>query len=339
FTKRHIIALMVVVIIAFTLSMYKLPYYIYKPGGADALDSIVEVEGGHQSAGDMHLVTVSGGQATPVQYLWSTILPHHEIMPIHEVIPEGLSEEDYRHAQLQMMENSQEASIVVAYEAADADITIDYKGIFVVEVFEDMPAEGKLQMGDQILAVDNKRVDHAEDLISYVDTKQVGDTITLDIKRDKTELSVDVELVEYDNQKDKIGIGVGLVTDRDVTVDPDVTFSSGEIGGPSAGLMFALVIFDQLTEEDLTKGYEMAGTGEIDYDGNVLRIGGIDKKVIAADKEGCDIFFSPNENGAKDSNYTVAKKTAEEIGTDMDIVPVDTFADALDYIQHLEPKK
>src|SRR5699024_1548784 len=66
FTKRHIIALMVVVIIAFTLSMYKLPYYIYKPGGADALDSIVEVEGGHQSAGDMHLVTVSGGQATPV---------------------------------------------------------------------------------------------------------------------------------------------------------------------------------------------------------------------------------------------------------------------------------
>src|SRR5699024_11199874 len=98
-------------------------------------------------------------------------------------------------------------------------------------------------------------------------------------------------------------------------------------------------IYDQLTEEDLTKGYEMAGTGEIDYDGNVLRIGGSDKKVIAADKEGCDIFFAPNENGAQDSTYTVAKKTAEEISNDMDIVSVDTFADALDYIQQLEPKK
>src|SRR5699024_6496861 len=103
--------------------------------------------------------------------------------------------------------------------------------------------------------------------------------------------------------------------------------------------MVALEICDQLTAEDLSKGYEMGGMGEIDYDGNVLRIGGNDKKVIAADKEGCDIFFAPNENGAKDSNYTVEKKTAEEIGTDMDIVPVDTFADALDYNQQLEPKK
>src|SRR5690625_3309503 len=99
--------------------------------------------------------------------------------------------------------------------------------------------------------------------------------------------------------------------------------------------MFSLEIYDQLTKQDLTHGYEIGGTGEVDYNGNVIRIGGIDKKVIAADKEGCDIFFAPNEGGAKDSNYSVAKNTAEEIGTDMKIVPVDTFKDAFEYLQGL----
>ncbi|WP_369404739.1 S16 family serine protease [Piscibacillus salipiscarius] len=69
------------------------------------------------------------------------------------------------------------------------------------------------------------------------------------------------------------------MTDRDVTVNPEVEFDSGSIGGPSAGLMMSLEIYDQLTSEDITKGYQIAGTGEIDYEGNVSRIGGIDKKL------------------------------------------------------------
>ncbi|MDY0396286.1 S16 family serine protease [Virgibacillus halophilus] len=69
-----------------------------------------------------------------------------------------------------------------------------------------------------------------------------------------------------------------MVTDRSVSVKPKVHFKSGDIGGPSAGLMFSLKIYDELTKEDLTNGLQIAGTGEIDYDGNVMRIGGIDKK-------------------------------------------------------------
>ena len=76
-----------------------------------------------------------------------------------------------------------------------------------------------------------------------------------------------------------------------------------EIGGPSAGFMFSLEIYNQLTKEDLTKGYEIAGTGTISPDGTVGRIGGIEQKIIAADKAGADIFLAPNENGEKDSNY------------------------------------
>lgn len=336
FSKRHIVYLFVIVILAYFLSSYQLPYYIYKPGGADALNPIVEVVDGYESEGDMHLVTVSGGQATPIQYAWAKVLPHHQILPIEQVFPEGISHEDYMHAQLFSMESSQEKSTVVAYTAADKEITIDYNGVYVVSVVEGMPADGKLKMGDRIVGIDGKEIQEADDLISYVEKKKAKDTITIDVVREKEKIKEEVTLEAFSESESKIGIGIRLVTDRSVSVDPEIRFSSGNIGGPSAGLMFSLEIYDQLTKGDLTHGYQIAGTGEIDYEGNVLRIGGIDKKVIAADKEGCSIFFAPNENGAADSNYHLAKKTAEEIGTDMKIIPIDTFEDALTYLDNMK---
>ncbi|MCG3420475.1 SepM family pheromone-processing serine protease [Oceanobacillus jordanicus] len=338
FTKKQIITLIIVVIIAYFIAAFKLPFYIYKPGGADALNPIVSVEEGYQSEGDMHLVTVSGGQATPIQYVWAKLLPHHQILPIEEVRPEGISDDEYMHAQLQMMENSQEASTVVAYEAADKEITIDYNGVYVVSVVEGMPAEGKLAMGDRIIGIDGVDVKEADDLISYVESKNADETIEVEFVRDEETQFEEIQLQTFADTENKIGIGIQLVTDRSVSVDPTIEFSSGSIGGPSAGLMFSLEIYDQLTEEDITKGYEIAGTGEIDYDGTVYRIGGIDKKVVAADNEGVDIFFAPNEEGREDSNYQVASETAEEIGTDMKVVPIDTFEDALDYLEKLEPR-
>lgn len=338
FTKKHFVYFAIAVIAALFLSTYQMPYYIYKPGGADALDPIVSVDGGTKSRGDMHLVTVSGGQATPIQYAWAKILPHYEIMPLDKVMPKGITDEEYLMRQLQMMESSQEASTVVAYKAANKYIDITYAGVFVASIVKGMPADGKLKIGDQITAIDGKVINDAEELVAYVDNKKQGDTISLEIIRDEEQLTQNMALQTFPEDKDKAGIGIALVTDRDVEVEPEVKFSSGNIGGPSAGLMFSLEIYDQLTKADLTKGYQIAGTGEIDYSGNVNRIGGIDKKVIAADREGCDFFFAPNENGASGSNYELAKKTAEEIGTDMKVIPVDTFGDALRYLEKLEPK-
>lgn len=339
FSKRRLIYLIIIVVAVYFLAAFKLPYYIYKPGMADPLNPVVTVEGAYESTGDMHLVTVSGGQATPIQYFWAKVLSHHEILPLEKVRPKGISEEEYMHAQLQMMESSQEASTVVAYQAAGADIDIHYDGIFVAGVVEDMPADGVLEMGDHIKRVDGEKVGRAEELTSYVKGKKAGDVIKLDIERDNKQLKKEVTLEKFPEQGDKVGVGIQLITDRTVQVDPKVHFSSGNIGGPSAGLMFSLEIYDQLTEGDLTSGYEIAGTGEVDYDGNVIRIGGIDKKVVAADKEGIDIFFAPNENGAEDSNYQIAKATAEEIGSDMKVVPVDTFDEALEYLQKLESEQ
>src|SRR5699024_6375958 len=143
FTKRHLFYFVVVIVISSFLATFQLPYYIYKPGSADSLTPIVEVENGYESEGEMHLVTVSGSQATPIQYLWAKLSSYHDILPIEKVRPKGISNEEYIQAQLQMMESSQESSVVVAYEAAGKDVSIVYNGVLVISVEEDMPAEGK----------------------------------------------------------------------------------------------------------------------------------------------------------------------------------------------------
>lgn len=312
-----------------------LPYYIYKPGTADPLNDVVEVDNAYQSEGDLHLVTVRGGRATPIQLLIANMSPYEEIHHLDEVFPEGYDRDRYLQAQLQLMESSQEAAMVVAYQAAGEEIDIHYEGVYVVSILEGMPAEDELEIADKIIEIENVKIIDAEHLIEVVNQYQVGDELTFLVDRDGQQFETTLELVPFVDQPDQFGIGIQLVTNREVDVARSVEFASGDIGGPSAGLVLALELYDQLTPEDLTKGLQIAGTGEIDYDGNIYRIGGVDKKVIAADREGCDIFFVPNEQGSNDSNYNLAKETAEAIGTDMEIVPIDHFNEALDYLEQL----
>ncbi|MCZ0703994.1 PDZ domain-containing protein [Natronobacillus azotifigens] len=334
--KKRIAAFFVLIAIFIFTITFPLPYYIYKPGTADPLDPVVNIDGRYDSVGELHLVTVRGGRATPLQYLLGAIRPYHDIERLEEVFPEGYSREEYLQAQLRLMENSQEASTVVAYQAAEQSIDITYRGVYVVSVIPGMPAEEVLEIGDKIIAVDNQEVTDADNLIEIVNQKEAGDQILLSIEREDDHLDKYIELIAFPNNPEQVGIGIQLVTNREVNVEPSIEFSSGNIGGPSAGLMLALEIYDQLTEEDVTRGYQIAGTGEVTYQGDVLRIGGVDKKVVAAHNAGMDIFFVPFENDAPNSNYRLARETAEAIGTPMEIVAVDTFDDALDYLASLE---
>lgn len=338
FSRKNLAIYAIAMIIAVFLSVFKLPYYIHKPGSADPLDPIVQVEGGYESTGEMHLMTVRSSIATPVQYVLAKIMPYHDVVPIEDVRPEGVSEEEYRLAQLQMMEDSQMSSKVVAYEAAGADVEVVSEGVYVVAVYEDMPAYEKLQTGDQIVAIDGVEVARSDEMIELVGGKKLHDGVLIRFERDGKEDEVMIQVVSLGEEVGRVGIGVQLMDQQSVTVNPEVHFSSGNIGGPSAGLMFALEMYDQLIEEDITRGYSIAGTGKLDFDGNVLAIGGVDKKVVAADKAGCEIFFAPNEKDSSTSNYALAKETADKINTDMVIVPIDTFEEALTYLQNLDPK-
>jgi Lon-like protease len=201
-----------------------------------------------------------------------------------------------------------------------------------------MPADGKLRSGDRITKVDGQEFPSSENFIEYVGKKEAGDKVELTINREDKTKTVKVSVEPFKDDPKKIGLGISLVDDKEISVNPKVTVKTDEIGGPSAGLMFSLEIYDQLMEEDYTKGYKIAGTGTIDSKGSVGPIGGIDQKVVAADKAGAEIFFAPNEKGGKGSNYKLAVKTARAIDSKMKIVPVDVIDDAINYLQILPMK-
>ncbi|MFP7296019.1 SepM family pheromone-processing serine protease [Neobacillus niacini] len=317
---------------------YSLPYYVSKPGIAKELAPIIQVEDAEEGKGSFMLTTIRMGRANIYSYAEAMLFDYVELYPVDEILHETETQEEYNARQLHMMAGSKLNAIEAAYKKAGYPVEYEYKGVYVVQVVPDMPAEGKLLPGDRIIEVDNQKFTSSENFIEYVGSKKAGENVELTIlSNDKTK-NVKVALQAFKDDPNKVGIGISLVDDKEILVNPKVTVKTDEIGGPSAGLMFALEIYDQLMEEDYTKGYKIAGTGTIDSKGAVGPIGGIDQKIVAADKAGADIFFAPNEKGISDSNYNLAVKTAKDINSKMKIVPVDLLDDAINYLQKL-PKK
>lgn len=331
----------IIMAVFLALSFYSLPYYVSKPGMAKELEPIIEVEGGNDGEGSFMLTTVRMGKANIYSYTIAKLSKYQKIYPIAEIRSDDETDEEYNVRQLHLMDTSKLAAIEVAYKKAGKPVEYEYAGVYVLNVVPEMPAEGKLKPGDRVFKVDNHQFTSSKEFLDYVGGKKAGDTIALTFERNDeihdTELTI--EPFKDSKNKGRIGVGIGLVDDKKIRVKPEVTVKTDEIGGPSAGFMFSLEIYNQLTDDDLTKGYKIAGTGTISPDGTIGRIGGIEQKIVAADKAGAEIFFAPNEKGRKDSNYLAAVETAKDIGTNMKIIPVEHFDDAVHYLEKLEEKK
>lgn len=333
--KRYIRTIVLIALLLVFGTFFKLPYYVTMPGTAEPLRPLVEVKGGYKEKGKFMLTTVRMGQANLFSFVFAHMSKYNELYRIDEVRQQDENDEEYTYRQLKMMENSKETAIAVAYKKANKPVSYRNKGVYVLYVVDNMPAAKYLKSGDQLVAIDGQRLNDADEFIQYVSGKKKGDRVRITYKRSGKEKTATLTLAPFPNEKNRIGLGVSVMTDRDIVTDPPVHIESDDIGGPSAGLMFALEVYNQLVPEDLTKGYDIAGTGTINIDGEVGPIGGISQKVIAAHRAGADIFFAPNERGAKHSNYKEAVKTAKDIGTKMKIVPVDTFDDAVQFLQKL----
>lgn len=336
---RYLYALLIGVIIAMLIVFVPLPYYITKPGMAEKLEPYVKVEGGNKEKGDFMLVTVSMGRANVVNYLSAKFNKYEEIFKKEEILRKGESDEEYQFRQVYAMKESQDAAIYNAYKRANASVTFENQGVLVVGVADDMPAAEKLKLGDHILAVDGQSLQTAEQFIAYMKTKKQNDEVSVKYVRENKEKEDKFALKPIPEDKSRAGIGVSIITDKKLTVSPDVKIDAHKIGGPSAGLMFTLEIYNQLVKEDITKGHEIAGTGTINEKGEVGPIGGISQKVVAAHNAGAEVFFAPNENGKENSNYKEALRTAKDINTKMKIIPVDTLDDALAYLDKMSEKK
>ena len=318
-----------------------------QPGHAYDAHEFITVKNGDEDEGEFHFMTVSIGKATPVTYIVAKFSKYKEILEREEVRQEGESDEEYRIRQLKLMSDSQFNALYVAFTRANLPYKVTHKGVYVVNIVEGSAADGILKPGDIVTALDGEPVIRRDDLLNGLQSKGKGDQIQLEIKRDEEVLTKKLTIQEIPKTNGRIGLGISYSESKLIQTNPEVDVDTEDIGGPSAGLMFTLEILNQLLDEDLAKGYKVAGTGEMLEDGKVGRIGGIEKKVVAAHKEGMAIFFAPDDeiteemrkdNPSIRTNYEAAVKTAKELGTTMKIVPVKTIDDALEYLEDLEEK-
>jgi PDZ domain-containing protein len=194
-------------------------------------------------------------------------------------------------------------------------------------VLPDAPAQGRLQPGDRILSVAGTPVFTACAAGAEIRKQGVGEPVDFEIIRKGRSMDLTIETAALDpDYPDLPLVGVEMEdSDRLRGRLPDVEIDTGDVGGPSAGLMFALTIYDRLTPDDLTHGLEIAGTGGISCDGTVVPIGGVQQKVAAAEDRGAEIFLSPASN----------LEEAQEVAGDIDVVAIDTFDDAVEYLSGL----
>jgi len=224
------------------------------------------------------------------------------------------------------MANSQMTAKEVALERLGYTVTATGTGVGVVGVFPDSPAEGELEVGDVITAVDGQPVTLSEQLGPLIRTRSPGEPVELTVERDELEREVTVVTREATEGRcaGRAQIGVAGRT-RGETFDfpVDVEIDTGKVGGPSAGLAFTLTIIDELTPGDLTGGKPVAVTGTIEQDGSVGPIGGVAQKVVAAKDAGARLFLVPNDE----------LKEAREHANGMKVVGIDTLDDALSALE------
>ena len=313
-------------------ALFPVPYVVFSPGPIEDVlgevegTPVVSVEGAETfpTDGVLDLTTVGVTSADRELDLLSAFRawadPDRAVLPRRLVYPEGTTSEQSRDINAALLDRSEESAKVAALRKTGAEVP---ERPVVEAVVVDSPAEGVLEPGDLVLAVDGVDVAEPAEVSAAVQDRAPGDPVELTLLRDgeeRTETVVTAPAPE-DPQLPVVGIQVGIGYDLPVQVDIAI---DERIGGPSAGLVFALAIYDKLTPGALLGGRHVAGTGEITSDGEVGSIGGIQQKIAAAGEEGADVFLAPADN---------CEDVVGANARDMRVVPVATFDEAVSVVE------
>jgi len=242
-----------------------------------------------------------------------------DAVPAHAIVPEGSSFQDRREENLRAMDRSQEVAAAVALRELGYDVGSDPEGALVVAVAEDAPAAGKLEAGEVIVAVDGTAVATPDDLRRQIGRHEAGETVRLRVRAGDDTRTVEVGTIASPDDPEQPIVGIQVEQFAEIDVPIDVEIDLGNVGGPSAGLAFALDLVEEL-RGDVDRGNLVAATGEIQLDGTVSPVGGLKQKTIGAKRAGADVFLVPAGD-----NAAVARRNADG----MRIIAVESFQQAL----------
>ena len=319
-------ALVTVVLVAAALLLPIPGVFMYLPGPVRDVERLVRVSDAHTyaSQGRLYMTTVSVDVGvTLAEVIEAAVDPHKQIVSEGDVTG-GRSLERVDEIQRRAMEDSKQHAREVALAALGFG-SPKGDGVRVMSTRDGSPADGELHAGDVIVAVQGAPVRTTCDVAAAISRLEVGERVALTVRSEgEGDRATVVLRTARDATTGRSYIGVEMA-DVNYSFDPgvDVNFITGEIAGPSAGLMFTLALYDRLTPDDLTAGRTIAGTGTIDCGGRVGPIGGVAQKVAAAEANGADVFLAPALNALD----------AREAAGDIRVVSVSSFADAIDYLQ------
>lgn len=329
------VPIMVIALAAIVLYLIPVDEYVLLPGQAMSVQPMISIRGHPPKphTGRLMLTDVSLYHAThKLEDLYFRLQSDADIEPA-QVVSGSLSASQYNQLNISLMDTSiQSAEAAALFRVRGYHPHLAPTGPKIIFILPKTPASKVLRPGDVILAVDGKRVHEAAAVAPLVHRVKPGATLTLTILRGKKHMTVHVRTVHSTNgqrtRKGKTAL-IGIDAEDQLVFPVKIAINPGDIGGPSAGLMFTLGIIQRLSPTDITHGCPIAGTGEITITGAVGEIGGAKQKIIAARSAGARYFFVPD---VPDN-----VKPAEQNRGNVTVVPVKTLDQALAYLAHLKP--
>lgn len=274
--------------------------YIFLPDKAHPVAPLITVPGGHDPThGGIYFVDIKLRKAKLIERLFGGLHEGADLYPASEINPPGGGEAERRQIDIQDMLNSQEVAAAVALRADGKKVVQTPIGATVDQVVSGTPAVGRLDPDDIITAIDGKPVKTPGDVITAMAGHKPGDTVAFSIRRVGAARVVTVKTIP-EPATDRAVVGITLRPAVDIHLPVDVRIDAGDVGGPSAGLAFALGILQELGR-NIVRGHKIAATGEILPDGSVGSIGGVKQKTIGARQAHVDAFLVPAGDNAQEA--------------------------------------
>ncbi len=298
-----------------------LPYYSIGPGPAKAVQPLIRFDDRprYESEGNFVLTSVRFDQLTPYGLILAWLDPDRSVVPRDDLFAPGETPEQERERSISQMDQSKLDAAFVVLDELTGYPEEHGDGVLIESVVEGCAADGELFPGDVVQAIDGTEVDDVGDARRTIRAATSGARLTFDVTVDGEPETVSL-VREPCGGSERPLVGVSMIE----SFPFEVRIQSGAIGGPSAGLAWALALYDLLTPGDLTGGRTIASTGQLGIDGTVYPIGGAGDKVVAAENAGATVLMLPS------SNVEDARAAGE---SEIELVPVETFAEALAYLQ------
>jgi Lon-like protease len=315
---------LIVLLLLTALILYRIPSdkYIILVDPAHPVAPFVKVQGAKTEAGggSVYYVDVFERRARELEVLFPWLHSHASLVPADEIVPPCATAAQADAAQAQEMTFSQEIGAAVALRHLGYHVGIRPNGVVVSQLYAGTNAPCNLQPTDVIVAVNGSPTPTIAALHEVLNGVKPGAAIRLRLRRAGHLLTVRLKTVSTAADPGHAFIGITASQSAKITLPIHVSINLPRVGGPSAGLAFALEVMERLGK-NVTHGHRVAATGEIELNGAVGAIGGIEQKTYGVRKSGADVFLVPVDQG----NAREARRYAGSLR----IIPVRTFAQAL----------